>query len=200
MVRLFPLSNCPRRGQAIHDRHLPVHQDQVIVSGDELFVRDGAVFGDVDPVRRVLQVGYRDRTVIGGVLDQKNMQRPQRRMGTGAVRHGRAPGGPCADLEGYGKRKHATLADFAFDPDAPAHQFHQALGNRQPQSRAAVPASGRRVGLGESLKHGTQLLARNADAGVRDREPQCARDRGVSIRCDAQCHFAGLGELDRIAE
>ena len=41
VVRLFPRSNCPRRGQAIHDRHLPVHQDKVIVSSYKPFEGDG---------------------------------------------------------------------------------------------------------------------------------------------------------------
>jgi hypothetical protein len=36
--------------------------------------------------------------------------------------------------------------------------------------------------LRESLKHRAQFLARNADAGVRDREPQCGWDGGVRIR------------------
>src|SRR6202158_4706305 len=44
LVRLFPLSDCPRCGQAIHDRHLPVHEDKVIVSSHKLFTGDGPIF------------------------------------------------------------------------------------------------------------------------------------------------------------
>ena len=43
--------------------------------------------------------------------------------------------------------KRAAAAEFAFDPDAPAHQFHQPRGNGQPQAGAAIIAGGRSVGL-----------------------------------------------------
>src|SRR3984893_11696433 len=91
VVRMFPRSNCPRRGQAIHDRHLPVHQDKVIVSSYKLFTGDGPGLGDVDPVRRVLQIGHRDRAVVGRVLRQKNVQRRQRRLRIRSGRGGRRP-------------------------------------------------------------------------------------------------------------
>ena len=64
-----------RRRRAVkpsHGRHLPVHQDKVILSSRKLFTGDGPVFCDFDPVRRVLQVGHGDRAVVGGVLRQKN--------------------------------------------------------------------------------------------------------------------------------
>ena len=91
VVRLFPRPNRPRRGQAIHDRHLPVHQDKIVVSGCKHFTGDGSGLGDLDPVRRVLQIGHRDRAVVGGVLRQKNTQRRQRRLGIRADRHDRRP-------------------------------------------------------------------------------------------------------------
>ena len=47
---------------------------------------------------------------------------------------------------------------LALDPDPAAHQFDDLLGNRQAQTRAAIPARGRAVGLGELLEQPVDLL------------------------------------------
>jgi hypothetical protein len=43
------------------------------VSSYKLFTGDSPSLGDVDPVRRVLQIRHRDRAVVGRVLCQKNI-------------------------------------------------------------------------------------------------------------------------------
>lgn len=45
---VFPLAQQPGGGQAIHHRHLHVHQDQVVVGLGHHLQRDGAIAGDAD--------------------------------------------------------------------------------------------------------------------------------------------------------
>ena len=39
----------------------------------------------------------------------------------------------------YGERERASLSDFRFDPDFPAHVFDHIPGDAQAEARAAVP-------------------------------------------------------------
>ena len=43
--------------------------------GYKSFISKSAVFGEFHPVRRILKVGNRDCTVVGGVLHQEDAQR-----------------------------------------------------------------------------------------------------------------------------
>ncbi len=45
---VFPLAQQPGGGQAIHHRHLHVHQDQVVVGLGHHLQRDGTIAGDAD--------------------------------------------------------------------------------------------------------------------------------------------------------
>ena len=86
--------------------------------------------------------------------------------------------------------------------DLAAHQGHQPRGDRQAQARAAVLPRGRGVGLLEGAEDLLLLVARDADAGVADREaagrPRPRRRFAVGL--DAHDHLAPVGELDRVAD
>src|SRR5207249_6060113 len=60
----------------------------------------------------------------------------------------------------------ASLPLLAFEPDLPAHQFDQLLGDCQAQARAAVPARGRGVRLLERFEQFRHRRGRDADARV----------------------------------
>ncbi len=97
-----------------------------------------------------------------------------------------------------GKPEGRTPAQLGLDPDLAAHQLGQALGDRQPESGAAIAARGRAVGLAEALEQASALLFAQADAGVLDREMQ----QDIMLADLALRHLdpdlALLGELDRV--
>ena len=66
----------------------------------------------------------------------------------------------------YGERERASLPDFRFDPDFPAHVFDHIPGDAQAEARAAVPPGQRGVGLFERLEQLRQLIRGDADTGV----------------------------------
>src|ERR1700757_5349618 len=59
-------------GDAIHDRHLHVHQDQVVILFRNLLNRYGTVFRLIDEEMRILEQAYSDLTVEFVVLNQQN--------------------------------------------------------------------------------------------------------------------------------
>ena len=77
----------------------------------------------------------------------------------------------------------AALARLALDPDPSAHQLDQLRGDRQAQAGAAEAPRGRRVGLRERAEDLPLLVARDADAGVGDREAQRRLRRRHAARC-----------------
>ena len=92
------------------------------------------------------------------------------------------------------------LARLALDPEAASHQRHQPRRDGQSQARAAVPARGRAVGLGEGLEDHGLLLGRNADARVLDAEVQADLVADPFLLHDANDDLAVLGELDGVAD
>ena len=77
--------------------------------------------------------------------------------GPGRPASARWPIGRSPDLERHGESEHAALAELALDPDPPAHEFHQALRDRQPKPRAAEPPGGGKIGLREALEDPRQF-------------------------------------------
>ena len=98
------------------------------------------------------------------------------------------------------KGEAAALARLALHPDAPAEQLDQPARNRQPESRPAVLSRRRGIDLGKGLKQ--PILARlgNADAGVRDGEPQLDEIRSHRDAAGERCHVAGIRKLDGVAQ
>ena len=81
----FPLADDAHRFEAVHHRHLDVHQDQVVGFRLHFVDRDHAVFGFVDSGARILEIGADKETIVPCIVDQQNAQRTFFRRGTLAV-------------------------------------------------------------------------------------------------------------------
>ncbi len=142
--------------------------------------------------------GVLDRGQAGGVeVAGDRLTGEARRQGQHRVPLHLRPGGRVLGrLQRRGEGEHRALADRAGDLEAAPHGVDQPLGDRQAQARAAEPAGGGLVGLGEGLEQGGDLVGGDADAGVADAELQPAAGR----RRDLDHHPAGLGELDGVVD
>jgi hypothetical protein len=69
-----------------------------------------------------------------------------------------------------GERELAALPDRRDDLDRAALELDELAADRQAQPRAAEPASGRRIGLGERLEQPGRAVGRDPDPGVDDLE------------------------------
>jgi hypothetical protein len=184
-------ADLPGRLEAVHDRHLHVHQDQVVVApGGAL---DGllAVVGQVDGEPEIGQHVHGDLLIEWIVLDQQHLGARQlaggrghdldRRIGLGRRQRNAGP-----LLEACGEPEHAAPAGLALGPRLAAHQTGQVPGQGQPQARAAVLAGGRGVGLLEGLEQAAELFGRDADAAVAHLEAHQQRIAGVVLDMRAQ--------------
>ena len=103
--------------------------------------------------------------LVGGVVfHQQNPQLARRRGDNG---RGFEVGGQfLGQGQPDGEEERASLAQFAFDPDAPAHHLHEALADGKPEARAAEAPRHGGVGLGEGLEETLLGGGRDADARV----------------------------------
>src|SRR5262245_61657655 len=82
----------------------------------------------------------------------------------------------------------------ALDPEPPVVRLDDVLHDRQAQPGAAQPARARPADPEESLRQTGQVLAGDADAGVRDRELDGGRT-GEGPAPDVDLHAAALGRV-----
>src|SRR5579883_2653707 len=92
---------------------------------------------------------------------------------------------------GKGDREPAPLPGDAIDPDPPAHERDERLGDRETDAEAAVLEVDRLVGLGEGLEDPVALLGRDAYARVLHVEEDL-----VVVRAAADRDLALLRELE----
>jgi len=79
----LPLAQGTGRGKPVHHWHLHVHQDQVVWRGPELVERNTSVFGSLERVGKVFEVGANKQAIIGRVLGEQDTQGalgPERRV------------------------------------------------------------------------------------------------------------------------
>ena len=96
------------------------------------------------------------------------------------------------------KPERAALARFALDRDLASHQLGQLLGDRQSESRAAIFAGGRGVGLLEGLEQALDLRLAHADAGIAHGKLDELAVGGVLQNANLDRDLALLGELDGV--
>ena len=181
--------------QAVHARHVQVHQHQVkrcvgtaaqclftTAHGSELAGRAG-------------KVHLQQLQVAGHVIHSQDAQ-PGRQLLQGPCGLGRGFGrAGLAQWQWHMHAEGAALARLAFDLDAPVHQLDQLARNGGAQARAAKAAGGGGIGLRKGVEHVPHLLGAHANAAVLHLQAQPA-----FVVAHAQQHLAVFGELDGVAQ
>src|SRR5258706_2847536 len=93
----------------------------------------------------------------------------------------------------------AALARFTLDPDFATHHLDQLRGNGETESRAAVLARGRTVGLREGVEDDALFVRGNADTRVPYGKVQANIIILPRLQLQADDDLAGVRELDRVA-
>ena len=193
--------NPPGGADAVHDRHLDVHENQVV----GIFLKFHYGFFTVAyrgyNLAQHLQLFFDDLHVDGVVFGQQNAQTDRvRRLVDGRF-------GPFLFLfrrrtffERRRKPKGRSLSGPAGKADDPAHHLHQLLADGQSQSGTAEFARHGSIDLGKGLKEFTVVLLRDADAGVGHCKSQDQLIGGFIFRGNRKRDGALPGKLDGIAE
>lgn len=102
----LPLPHPLRRVVTIHDRHLQIHQHEVVRLAPELLHRDCTVLGDVELMRRGVEIIANERPAVFRVFDEKD---PERRVFAlrSSLLHGGSRGG--GDFERHAEGEGAPL-------------------------------------------------------------------------------------------
>ena len=204
ILPLRQLPNLPRRRDAVHARHLHVHQHDVEILAGDLGAGFQAIHRRLHLHPGVTQQFKADFEIDRLIIDEQDAQRLAglgqflRHLVHVGCRHGRL-GVLGAALENAGEPEGAALARFAFDAHFTAHQGGQALGDGQPQAGAAELAGGRAVGLDEGFEQLVAGLGRQADAGIAHRKAQGQLLIGAIQHIHAQADRAGGREFDGVA-
>ena len=173
------------RLEAVHARHLQVHQHDVEGRRQRLGHRCLAVAGHRHAMaggfQRVAQVDLVDL----GVLGQQHRESAAGGLAVDGtqLRHGFLAG----NAERHAEAEGAAMPLLAVDPDRAVHQFAQARADRQPEAGAAELAPDLDVALGECFEDRSLSFGRDADAGIADRD----------LEVDAAVAFAGHPDTDR---
>ena len=195
------LPDLPCRFDAVHVWHFQIDQDQIVRIRprmteldhlDRLFsgIRDLA--GDADLFQNESGMFAGDRIIV----DHKHAHfvRAKQCIMPGVNSVFRIP-------QRDSDREHRPLAFFTADIDPAVHHLHDALGNCQPQTGAAVFVGRRAILLTERIKDVRQIIRAHADASIRDGEADCGLS--LKLRCTfyRQIHIAAFRcEFDRIAK
>ena len=162
---------------AVHLRHAPVDQDQVIFRSArvaELYLFDAfkaglrGIAADAELPQYDLGVLQRNRIII----DHKHAHLARVQS---AVVDAATPAGGFAQRDGHGERR--ALALLALHFDMAVHQFHDALGDRHAEAGAAVTAGNGGILLAERVEEVRQVFLAHADTGIGYDEP----DRGLMV-------------------
>ena len=188
---VYPLlRSTPTSLIAIHNRHLHIHQDDIIGAGrvlrptamharNRLFHPHLAVVGDVHRCAGPLQYACDQALVVLAVLDEQHAHArkcisPEGRLDffrlhTAVIdgglngQHGHAHQRPCPN----GRAEVRPLTYLrVHDLDIATEHAGQAFADAQPQSRAAVLACGGYIRLRERVEQSGGLVAGHTDAGV----------------------------------
>ena len=89
---------------------------------------------------------------------------------------------------------------LAFEPELSAHQFHELRGNRQAQSRAAILARHRAIGLLKSIEDHVLLLGGMPMPVSVTAKRSCDLVLAACLDLGMKHHLAMLGELDGVAD
>ena len=184
-------ADSPRRSDAVHHRHLDVHQGQVERTGHHGIHRLAPVLGHLAGAAEHLQQLARDEAVGGVVVHHQHMQGVvRRRLGHGGG--GRRALGRDAQRQAHLKAR-AALGRGA-QRDRAAHPFGDLSADGQAQARARPLASG--LSGVERIKDGRGRRLGHARAAVVHGED----DLAVGTAFDQGHDLARQGELQGVAD
>ena len=157
---------------AIHDRHLHIGKDQVVVAviGKDVqgLCTGGGQYGLQPPV---FQLVFEDSAVGKIVVYDQHFFAGMHRHATARRRNISRDTSPGGDR----KRESRSGARLAFHPDGATHQPDQLLGNGQSETRSAVFAGRRGIYLGKSFEQPLLFIFGDTDAGIPHFEAQGQR-------------------------
>ena len=193
--------------QAIHHRHLHVHQYQIVAPFLQALDGLTTVLGDIDRKAEHFTQQFDRHFLIHPVVfgDQNPAAREvaaQAPLGFGAADFGihrrqrrQRPG----QWQRNGETEGRADAQRAVEVNLTAHQSDQPAGNRQAQTGAAKLARRRPVGLLKGVENPRLRIGRDTDPLVTHGEIQRQRIGRSGALADRQRHLALLGKFDGIA-
>ena len=197
---------CPARAggspavmDAVHARHLNVHQHQIDVSVGKRGERGRPALGGGDDVAPGLKQPDRHLLVHGVVLYEQDRRGRALRSADCSAGGGQSLRFRRAAPELGGEGEPAALSRGTLDREAPVHEPHELGGDGQAEPGSAVPASREVVGLGERLEDHVLLVGGDADARIGDRELDLDKIVCHLAKRDAHVNASVLGELDGVA-
>ncbi|PMQ16548.1 hypothetical protein JaAD80_10195 [Janthinobacterium sp. AD80] len=179
-----------RRFQAVHARHLHVHQDDIETALGKFAHGALAIAGGDHLVASRAQADQEQLHILRHVVGRQDAQRRQGHHGLlAAARHGLARRQRQQHVE------HAAHAQGAFHRDGAVHQFDQLQRDRRAQARAAKAAAHRRISLREGGEDLVEAVGGNADARVVHGDVHL-----LALHVDGHAHVAHFRELDGVAD
>ena len=198
-IEVFPPANFANGGQAVHHRHLHVHQDQVEGPGFPGVHRLGAILDAGEQYAGCAKDQLHDPAVGGMVFGQQDPHAFQQGDASGGVisRPDLLGAALPRELQGEGEDRAAARAGVR--RQLTAHGLGQGAGNGQAKSRAAETAGDGAIGLLKTTEEALTGVLVKANAGVGDVEGQ-ARPGLARLSGDLQPDLPLSGELDGVAE
>jgi len=205
--RIFAAADALGGFEAIHDGHLHVHQDHVVLAGLDAgeSVHDLLTVGADGAARTLgLQQQLQNFGVDGVVLGAEEVHPGQGRDGLGLLRESRRRL-HLVRLGVDGKFQHdlkaGALAGGALHPDGAAHQVYDALGDGHAEARALHLVGAGFLLPGKGVEEGLLVGRAHADAVILHDEPVFGVVLGMGKLVHRQPDVSALGRiLDRIGE
>ena len=169
--------------EAVHYRHLDVHQHYVIVLSASLHLsqRLASVVCDIDLITLLAQDRHDDFLIHQIIFHQ---QQPRDR-GSGFLQRERGTalaGGNQRSLDRLARQDHgefAPLPNLAFHLHVTTLHLHQTLDDGQSQTGSSVLAGDTSVRLRELLENGPEFVRLDPQSGVSDFDIHGARARAL---------------------
>ena len=163
-------ANHPGGFEAVHLRHLDVHQHQVIALVTHLFHGLQTIPGHIGIQIDRQQEVQRNFAVDLLIIHQQDarttvfLAQLLLRIGSCIATRLRSMGPPM--LQTGSEPEGAPFSGLTADPHFAAHQARQSPGDRQSKTGSAIFPGRRNIALFESLKDPGDFFRRNADAGI----------------------------------
>ncbi len=182
---------------AIHSRHLPVKENDVVGLALPLGTLNGVQsllsrFGLIDREAQVME--HLAQHLAGAFVVVYHQHAFALQVGS----KGQFARLAQALAEAGGEPEGAALAGFALHADFAIHKFGQLFGNGQAEAGAAKLAGGRGVGLGKSLEQPAHLLLGETAAGIAHSAVDQHIIVGLLPEADDDVNLAMVGEGDGI--